>query len=64
MTILDINENNSDVPLLAEFLYKRYPYDAIDFEIDSIKTMITFLPELYYKKGYLERERMFQILIL
>ena len=60
----DIEINNLDIPFLAAFIYKLYPYDALNFEIDAIQRMIEFLPQLYPQAGSLEREKMIQILRL
>jgi hypothetical protein len=60
----DIEINNSDIPFLAEFIYKIYPYDALNFEIDAIQKMIEFLPQLYPDVEPPQREKMIQILRL
>lgn len=39
--------HDSDVPLLARFVYELYPYDALSFEIESIQKMIDRISELY-----------------
>jgi hypothetical protein len=60
----DIEIKNLDIPFLAEFIYKMYPYDALNFEIDAIQRTIEFLPQLYPEAGSLEIEKMIQILRL
>src|SRR5919198_3558021 len=59
-----ITVDNEDIPLLAEFIYRRYEYDGLDFEINAIKKVITFLHELYPSSNLLERRKMAQILKL
>jgi hypothetical protein len=62
MPVFEIESDCSDKPLFTEFLYKHYPYDALDFEIDAIKKMMTFLEQLYPNKSAAEKERMLRIL--
>jgi hypothetical protein len=37
MVTSDITVDNGDIPLLAEFIYRRYEYGGLDFEINAIK---------------------------
>jgi hypothetical protein len=62
MPVFEIDSDNSGKSLFTEFLYKHYPYDALDFEIDAIKKMMTFLEQLYPNKSVAEIERMHRIL--
>jgi len=58
MPVFEIDSDSFGKPLFTEFLYKYYPYDALDFEIDAIRKMTTFLEQLYPNKSAAEMERM------
>ena len=60
----DITNPNIDVPAVSDVLYRLYHYQALDFEINSIKKIIEFLPQLYPNISSFEKIKMVQLLNL